>query len=105
VKSNSLGRPGDVDAVVIGAVHSGLVAAATRGDAGWDVLVLEAEPRGAVRSAELVPGYVTDLYSALYSSVARRVIRALRPEDTDRAGHTLRRWSLMRAARTTTTRR
>ena len=47
-----------VDAVVIGAGHNGLVAAAMLADAGWDVLVLEAqsEPGGAVRSAELFAG-------------------------------------------------
>ncbi|AOW94199.1 FAD-dependent oxidoreductase [Rhodococcus sp. WMMA185] len=37
-------------------------------DAGWDVAVVEAQPApgGAVRSAELVPGYVSDLFSAFY---------------------------------------
>ncbi|MCG5433926.1 NAD(P)/FAD-dependent oxidoreductase [Mycobacterium sp. MYCO198283] len=41
-------------------------------DAGWDVVVLEAqpEPGGAVKSAELTPGYVTDLYSAFYPMTA-----------------------------------
>ena len=41
------------DAVVIGAGHNGLVAAAMLADAGWDVLVLEAQavPGGAVKSA------------------------------------------------------
>ena len=45
----------DVDAVVIGAGPNGLVAANRLVDAGWRVLVLEAqpEPGGAVRSAEL----------------------------------------------------
>lgn len=57
------------DAVVIGAGPNGLVAANLLADAGWDVLVLEAQatPGGAVRSAEVtLPGYVTDLYSAFY---------------------------------------
>lgn len=56
------------DAVVIGAGHNGLVAAAALADAGWDVVILEAapEPGGAVRSAELVPGYTSDLFSAFY---------------------------------------
>lgn len=67
------------DAVVIGAGHNGLVAAAMLADAGWDVLVLEAqpEPGGAVKSAELVPGYTSDLFSAFYPlSVASPALRA-----------------------------
>jgi len=46
--------------MVIGAGHNGLVAAARRADAGWDVLLLEAQPApgGVVKSAELFPGYV-----------------------------------------------
>ncbi|MDQ1652757.1 MAG: hypothetical protein QOI35_1957 [Cryptosporangiaceae bacterium] len=58
-----------VDAVVIGAGHNGLVAANKLADAGWDVLVLEAQadPGGAVRSGELTaPGYVNDLCSSFY---------------------------------------
>jgi phytoene dehydrogenase-like protein len=76
--------PAGVDAVVIGAGHNGLVAAATLADAGWDVLVLEArpDPGGAVRSAELIPGYISDLYSAFYPmSVASPAICALHLED------------------------
>jgi phytoene dehydrogenase-like protein len=72
------------DAVVIGAGHNGLVAAALLADAGWDVLVLEAqpEPGGAVKSAELFPGYVSDLYSAFYPlSVASPALRALNLDD------------------------
>ena len=72
------------DAVVIGAGHNGLVAAAMLADAGWDVVVLEAqsEPGGAVKSAELFPGYVSDLYSAFYPlSVASPALKALHLED------------------------
>ena len=44
--------PAEVDAVVIGAGHNGLVAANRLADAGWDTLLLEAQPDvgGAVRS-------------------------------------------------------
>lgn len=72
--------PASVDAVVIGAGHNGLVAAAVLADTGWDVLVLEAQPGpgGAVRSAELIPGYVSDFYSAFYPmSMVFPVIHAL----------------------------
>jgi len=72
------------DAVVIGAGHNGLVAAALLADAGWDVLVLEAQPvpGGAVKSAELFPGYISDMFSAFYPlSVASPALRALHLED------------------------
>ncbi|MGE2723395.1 phytoene desaturase family protein [Mycolicibacterium pulveris] len=76
--------PTAADAVVIGAGHNGLVAAAMLADAGWDVVVLEAqpEPGGAVKSAELFPGFVSDMYSAFYPlSVASPALKALRLED------------------------
>ena len=77
-------RGGAVDAVMIGAGHNGLVAAALLADAGWDVLVLEAqaEPGGAVKSAELTPGYLSDLYSAFYPlSVTSPALEELHLED------------------------
>jgi phytoene dehydrogenase-like protein len=63
----------DPDAVVIGSGPNGLVAANVLADEGWTVLVLEAqaEPGGAVRSAELTqPGFVHDLMSAFYPLAA-----------------------------------
>ncbi|MHB1930494.1 MAG: phytoene desaturase family protein [Acidimicrobiales bacterium] len=61
------------DAVVIGAGPNGLVAANILAGAGWEVVVLEAqpEPGGAVRTAEVtVPGFRHDLFSAFYPLVA-----------------------------------
>ena len=55
------------DAVVVGAGPNGLVAANVLLDAGWSVLVLEAQPTpgGAVRSdRELHPDFVHDTFSA-----------------------------------------
>jgi phytoene dehydrogenase-like protein len=69
------------DAVVVGAGHNGLVAANVLADAGWSVVVHEAEdePGGAVRSGELIePGFVNDRYSAFYPlGAASPVFRAL----------------------------
>ncbi|MDX6424978.1 MAG: hypothetical protein QOD52_383 [Gaiellaceae bacterium] len=69
------------DAVVIGAGHNGLVAANVLADAGWSVLVREAEdePGGAVRSGELIePGFVHDRFSAFYPlGASSPVFRAL----------------------------
>ena len=61
------------DAVVIGAGHHGLVAAALLGDAGWSVTVLEATDHvgGAVRTEELtLPGFSHDTFSAFYPFAA-----------------------------------
>ncbi len=61
------------DAVVIGAGPNGLVAANHLVDAGWSVLVLEAQPDvgGAVRSdGEVHPGFVHDTFSAFYPLAA-----------------------------------
>ncbi|WP_460599728.1 phytoene desaturase family protein [Flexivirga lutea] len=65
-------RAENADAVVIGAGPNGLVAANALVDAGWDVVVVEAEDEvgGAVRSAELFPGYTSDLFSAFYPLAA-----------------------------------
>jgi phytoene dehydrogenase-like protein len=60
---------GDADAVIIGSGPNGLVAANLLADAGWSVVVLEAEtdPGGAVRSGELtLPGFLHDRFSAFY---------------------------------------
>jgi phytoene dehydrogenase-like protein len=61
------------DAVVIGAGPNGLVAANAMADAGWDVVVVEANDHigGAVRSAEVTaPGFCNDLFSAFYPLAA-----------------------------------
>ena len=72
------------DAVVIGAGPNGLVAANLLADAGWSVVVLEAEPEpgGAVRSGELTePGFVHDRFSAFYPlGAASPVIKKLELE-------------------------
>ncbi len=71
----------DADAIVVGSGPNGLVAANLLADAGWSVLVLEAEPEpgGAVRSGEItVPGFVHDRFSAFYPlAFASPVIRSL----------------------------
>jgi phytoene dehydrogenase-like protein len=75
----------DVDAVVVGAGHNGLVAANMLADAGWRVLVCEATaaPGGAVSSAELAaPGYLADVCSAFYPlGAASPVLRSLALEE------------------------
>jgi phytoene dehydrogenase-like protein len=71
------------DAVVIGAGPNGLVAANHLTDAGWSVLVLEAQPEvgGAVRSdRELHPDFVHDTFSAFYPLAAVGTIRSFELE-------------------------
>ena len=61
------------DAVVVGAGPNGLVAANRLLDAGWSVLVLEAQPSpgGAVRSdREVHPDFVHDTFSSFYPLTA-----------------------------------
>lgn len=72
-----------VDAVVVGGGHHGLVAAAVLADAGWDVLVLEERDHigGAVDSVE-ADGWITDLYSACHPlAQASPVLQGLALED------------------------
>lgn len=89
----SVARPepasGDPDAIVIGSGPNGLVAANLLADAGWRVLVLEAQstPGGAVRSGELAaPGFTADVCSSCYPlGVTSPVLQGL-----DLAAHGLR---------------
>ena len=74
-----------VDAVVVGSGPNGLVAANLLVDAGWSVLVLEAQPSigGAVRSdSDVHPDYVHDTFSSFYPlSAVSPVVRAMRLEE------------------------
>ncbi len=77
----------DWDAVVVGAGHHGLVAANMLADAGWSVLVLEANDTvgGATRTAELAaPGFRSDVASAFYPLTAASP--ALRELELERWG-------------------
>lgn len=73
------------DAVVVGAGPNGLAAANHLADAGWSVLLLEAQPEvgGAVRSARDVhPDFVHDTFSAFYPlAAASPAMRAFRLEE------------------------
>jgi phytoene dehydrogenase-like protein len=79
------GVQADVDALVIGAGHNGLVAANVLAEHGWSVLVLEQQerPGGAVKSGELTePGFTSDLFSSFYPlAAASPALRAMRLEE------------------------
>jgi phytoene dehydrogenase-like protein len=75
------------DAVVVGAGPNGLVAANRLADAGWSVVLLEAQPTvgGAVRSdRDLHPAYVHDTFSSFYPLAAASP--TLRSFDLERHG-------------------
>ncbi len=104
------------DAVVVGAGPNGLVAANRLADAGWSVLVLEAQPTvgGAVRSdTEVHPGFVHDTFSAFYPlAAASRTLASFRLEEHGLVwrhapavlGHPLRdgSWAVLHRDRTVT---
>src|SRR5690242_2893467 len=75
------------DAVVVGAGPNGLVAANHLVDAGWSVLVLEAQPEvgGAVASdREVHPDFTHDTFSAFYPLAAAS--RTIQGFDLERHG-------------------
>src|SRR5690606_17637427 len=75
------GMTQDVDAVVVGSGPNGLVAAVTLAEAGWRVVVYEAEtaPGGGLRSAETtLPGFVHDICASTHPmAMASPAFRAL----------------------------
>ena len=79
----------EVDAVVVGSGPNGLVAAVTLAEAGWRVIVVEAQdtPGGGLRSEETtLPGYVHDVCASNHPmAMASPAFRAL---DLEREGLT-----------------
>ena len=88
---------GDHDAIVIGAGPNGLVAANRLADAGWSVVLLEAQPRvgGAVASDRAVhPAFVHDTFSSFYPlAAASATIQSFDLERHGLGGSTHRRCS------------
>src|ERR1700712_1839182 len=82
---SKMDRVADADAVVIGGGPNRLVAPHALADAGWSVIVLEANAvcGGAVRTAEVTaPGFRNDLFSAFYPfTAASPVMRDLRLDE------------------------
>lgn len=73
----------DVDAIVVGGGHNGLVSALYLARAGWRVLIVEraAEVGGGLKTAELSPGFRHDLYATNVGFFAASpVYRELRAE-------------------------